>query len=137
MKSSLKLCLSIRNLGSCDTPRYIKIMKIKSHFLSLRYIKHSISRWLDNRRVIQLLLGALDIAFYHSTMDPYDSDSSGLDDDENYTETAVLLGYSSTEPTGDSISQLGGWPVCRFDPEAFTHILPWGHELTYPYPVVV
>lgn len=45
-------------------------------------------------------------------MDSYDSDSSGLEDDGDYTETAVLLGYSSTEPTGDSISKLGGWPVC-------------------------
>lgn len=46
-------------------------------------------------------------------MDPYDSDSSGLEDEGEYTETGVLLGYSSEEPTGDTISQLGGWPVCR------------------------
>ena len=38
-----------------------------------------------------------------------DSDSpEGAD----YTETNVLLGYASKEPTGDSISHLGGLPVC-------------------------
>jgi hypothetical protein len=44
-------------------------------------------------------------------MDPYDSDSSGLEDAGDYTETGVLLGYASTEPTDDTISHLGGWPV--------------------------
>lgn len=43
-------------------------------------------------------------------MDPYDSDSS-LEDAGDYTETGVLLGYSSTEQTDDTISHLGGWPV--------------------------
>lgn len=49
-------------------------------------------------------------------MDPYDSDSSGLEDAGDYTETGVLLGYASTEPTDDTISHLGGWPVryCLF-----------------------
>lgn len=42
-------------------------------------------------------------------MPRYDSDSS--DDGEDYTETNVLLGYASKEPTGDSISHLGGQPV--------------------------
>lgn len=41
----------------------------------------------------------------------YDSDSSGLSDQEEYTETNVLLGYASKEPTGDTISHLGGQPV--------------------------
>ncbi|KAH8692995.1 programmed cell death protein 2 [Talaromyces proteolyticus] len=44
-------------------------------------------------------------------MDPYDSDSSGLEDAGDYTETTVLLGYASTEPTDDTISHLGGWPT--------------------------
>lgn len=48
-------------------------------------------------------------------MDPYDSDSSGLEDAGDYTETGVLLGYASTEATDDTISHLGGWPVrCLF-----------------------
>ncbi|KAK7540445.1 programmed cell death protein 2 [Phyllosticta citribraziliensis] len=42
-------------------------------------------------------------------MASYDSDSSG--DDENYTETNVLLGYASKEPTDDDWSQLGGYPT--------------------------
>ncbi|KAI9799183.1 MAG: hypothetical protein M1833_004223 [Piccolia ochrophora] len=36
-----------------------------------------------------------------------DSDSSSSD----YTSTSVLLGYASTEPTEDPISQLGGYPT--------------------------
>jgi pre-rRNA-processing protein TSR4 len=43
-------------------------------------------------------------------MAPYDSDSSGGENDE-YTETNVLLGYASKEPSDDTISQLGGKPV--------------------------
>ena len=43
-------------------------------------------------------------------MASYDSDSSGAED-EAYTETNVLLGYASEEPTDDTISQLGGHPV--------------------------
>ncbi|KAL1967593.1 hypothetical protein VTN77DRAFT_3108 [Rasamsonia byssochlamydoides] len=43
-------------------------------------------------------------------MDPYDSDSS-LEDAGDYTETGVLLGYATTEPTDDTISHLGGWPT--------------------------
>lgn len=45
-------------------------------------------------------------------MDPYDSDSSGLEDEGDYTETGVLLGYASEEVIDDNISHLGGWPVC-------------------------
>lgn len=41
----------------------------------------------------------------------YDSDSSGEELDD-YATTNVLLGYASKEPTDDSISQLGGHPVC-------------------------
>ena len=41
-------------------------------------------------------------------MAPHDSDSSGDEQDE-YTETNVLLGYASKEP--EDISRLGGRPV--------------------------
>lgn len=41
-------------------------------------------------------------------MAPHDSDSSG-DEQEDYTETNVLLGYASKEP--EDISRLGGRPV--------------------------
>ncbi|MCJ1367189.1 hypothetical protein MMC16_006321 [Acarospora aff. strigata] len=40
----------------------------------------------------------------------YDSDSSD-GEEEDYTETGVLLGYASKEPTEDDISQLGGHPT--------------------------
>ena len=43
-------------------------------------------------------------------MAPYDSESSD-EDTHDYTTTNVVLGYASTEPTDDSISQLGGRPV--------------------------
>jgi hypothetical protein len=43
-------------------------------------------------------------------MNAYDSDSSA-GDDSPYTETSVLLGYASKEPTDDTISHLGGHPV--------------------------
>lgn len=43
-------------------------------------------------------------------MAPYDSDSSAGDEDE-FTETNVLLGYASKDPGDDSISRLGGHPV--------------------------
>jgi pre-rRNA-processing protein TSR4 len=46
-------------------------------------------------------------------MAPYDSDSSG-DEDKDYTETNVLLGYAAKETSDDTISHLGGRPV-RFD----------------------
>jgi pre-rRNA-processing protein TSR4 len=45
-------------------------------------------------------------------MDPYDSDSS-LEYGKDYTETNIYLGYASKEPTEDTISHLGGFPVCR------------------------
>ncbi|KAF3490927.1 uncharacterized protein GIQ15_00444 [Arthroderma uncinatum] len=45
-------------------------------------------------------------------MDPYDSDSSGIDEElGDYTETGVLLGYASKEEISDAISHLGGWPT--------------------------
>lgn len=45
-------------------------------------------------------------------MASYDSDDS-LDDDQDYTETDVLLGYASKESKGgETISKLGGRPVC-------------------------
>lgn len=43
-------------------------------------------------------------------MADYDSDSS-LEDASEYTETGVLLGYATKEPTDDGISHLGGYPV--------------------------
>lgn len=43
-------------------------------------------------------------------MTTYDSDSSGAEEND-YTETNVLLGYASKEPSDDIISQLGGRPV--------------------------
>jgi len=48
-------------------------------------------------------------------MDPYDSDSSL--EDEDFTETATLLGYPSEEIIDDTISHLGGWPVRAFNSE--------------------
>jgi pre-rRNA-processing protein TSR4 len=44
-----------------------------------------------------------------SAMADYDSDSSL--DDAPYSETNVLLGYATTDPTDDAISHLGGTPV--------------------------
>lgn len=41
-------------------------------------------------------------------MDPYDSDSSV---DEDFTDTGVLLGYSTEEVIEDIVSHLGGLPV--------------------------
>ena len=46
-------------------------------------------------------------------MASYDSDSS-IGEDEDYTETDVLLGYPSEEANGETISRLGGRPVCFF-----------------------
>ncbi|MCJ1398664.1 hypothetical protein MMC11_001865 [Xylographa trunciseda] len=43
-------------------------------------------------------------------MGPHDSDSSD-EDTEDFTTTDILLGYASKEPTGDTISQLGGSPT--------------------------
>lgn len=43
-------------------------------------------------------------------MPPYESDSS--DEGEELTETNVLLGYAAEEPSGDTVSHLGGRPVC-------------------------
>lgn len=48
-------------------------------------------------------------------MPPHDSDSSDAGEDGDYTETSVLLGYASRDPTDDTFSQLGGQPV-RFAP---------------------
>ncbi|GAB1317888.1 Programmed cell death protein 2 C-terminal domain-containing protein [Madurella fahalii] len=42
-------------------------------------------------------------------MAPYDSDSSGAEDDD-FTETNVLLGYASADANGEEISRLGGRP---------------------------
>ena len=45
-------------------------------------------------------------------MAPYDSDSDDAYDPQDYTETDVLLGYVSKDPKGETISRLGGRPVC-------------------------
>ncbi|CAI6338435.1 unnamed protein product [Periconia digitata] len=42
-------------------------------------------------------------------MPPYESDSS--DEGEEFTETNVLLGYAAEEPSGDTVSHLGGRPT--------------------------
>ena len=56
-------------------------------------------------------------------MDPYDSDSSGFEDEGDYTETGVLLGFASPEATDDTISHLGGWPVCQGHIQTTHHIV--------------
>lgn len=43
-------------------------------------------------------------------MDPYDSDSS-FEDEGDFTDTGVLLGYASEELIEDTISHIGGRPV--------------------------
>lgn len=43
-------------------------------------------------------------------MAPYDSDSSGAEDND-FQETNVLLGYASEDAQGEEISRLGGQPV--------------------------
>lgn len=60
-------------------------------------------------RLSQHFFEARGCQFLHTTMDPYDSDSSL---DEDFTETSVLLGYAAEEVIEDTISHLGGWPVC-------------------------
>lgn len=42
-------------------------------------------------------------------MDPYDSDS--FEDEGDFTDTGVLLGYASEELIEDTISHIGGRPV--------------------------
>ncbi|KAL2835017.1 programmed cell death protein 2 [Aspergillus cavernicola] len=44
-------------------------------------------------------------------MDPYDSDSSGFEEEGDYTETGVVLGYASEEIIEDTTTHLGGWPT--------------------------
>ncbi|OMP84277.1 putative 20S rRNA accumulation protein 4 [Diplodia seriata] len=55
-------------------------------------------------------------------MPPYDSDASDGDSESEYTETNVLLGYASKDPTDDTFSQLGGqptWPAHAPTPPSF------------------
>lgn len=40
-----------------------------------------------------------------------DLSDSSADEEEQYTTTNIMLGYASKEPTDDSVSQLGGFPV--------------------------
>ncbi|KAL4818051.1 programmed cell death protein 2 [Aspergillus spinulosporus] len=44
-------------------------------------------------------------------MDPYDSDSSGFEDEGDYSETGVVLGYASEEMIEDTVTHIGGWPT--------------------------
>src|SRR5271155_4912554 len=60
-----------------------------------------------NQRLVALIKLAIDVL---PNMTSYDSDSS-LDDQTDYAETSVLLGYASKETTDDAISHLGGTPV--------------------------
>lgn len=50
-------------------------------------------------------------------MASYDSDSS-LEDEEDYAQTKVLLGYATKKPTDDPINQLGGHPVSFADQDS-------------------
>lgn len=62
-------------------------------------------------------------------MGGYDSDSS----QEDYTETNTLLGFTSKEPGDDTISRLGGRPVClsfRAAPPSLLQSPFQGHILT-------
>jgi len=43
-------------------------------------------------------------------MAPYNDESSG-DEQDDYTETNVLLGYADKEANGETVSRLGGRPV--------------------------
>lgn len=55
-------------------------------------------------------------------MAPYDSDDS-LDEDQDYTETNVLLGYASKDADDDTISRLGGRPVSPPFPPRNTNMI--------------
>lgn len=61
-------------------------------------------------------------------MASYDSDDS-LDDEQDYTETDVLLGYASKESNGETVSRLGGRPVRYLPPNFvlsfFMRLIPW------------
>lgn len=59
-------------------------------------------------------------------MAPYDSDSSGAED-EDFTETNVLLGYASADANGEEISRLGGYPVCWLDQAHCLNYFSYGH----------
>lgn len=75
--------------------------------------KFCIWRWCPNLRLDITTRARFDNTLtIFSKMAPYDSDSSGAEDDD-FTETNVLLGYASTDANGEEISRLGGYPVCR------------------------
>ncbi len=64
-------------------------------------------------------------------MAPFDSDSSG-NEEEDYTETNVLLAYASKEASDDIVSQLGGRPVCALEEPFYFRISiirPLGRKL--------
>lgn len=75
--------------------------------------RYSEASFLERKDIHTLHLGHISrLSYANSTMDPYDSDSSL--EDEDFTETATLLGYPSEELIEDTISHLGGWPVRGF-----------------------
>ena len=75
--------------------------------------RYSEASFLERKDIHTLHLGHISrLSYTNSTMDPYDSDSSL--EDEDFTETATLLGYPSEELIEDTISHLGGWPVRGF-----------------------
>ena len=51
-----------------------------------------------------------------------ESDSSE-DDTSSFTTTNVMLGYASTTPTDDEISQLGGQPVIHVRSSSSTELM--------------
>jgi hypothetical protein len=56
------------------------------------------------------LVALYEIRHRPSRMAPYDSDSSA-GEEEDFTETNVLLGYASKDADDDTISRVGGRPV--------------------------
>lgn len=56
-------------------------------------------------------------------MASYDSDDS-IEENEEFTETDVLLGYASKESKGETTSRLGGKPVCdETPPSSLQHVI--------------
>lgn len=62
----------------------------------------------------------------YEVMATYESDSSGGEEND-FTETNVLLGYACKDPEDDIISQIGGRPVCS-KPSLLRIHLPLGAE---------
>ena len=67
-------------------------------------------------------------------MASYDSDSSD-GDDASYNTTNVLLGYASKEPTDDTFSQLGGFPVSFSLTHMYAHTSTNAHHGPRLFPI--